>query len=358
MLNLRPMAWLAAAFLAGLPASLPAVDYPPVLPGRPLVFPRDFGSHPQYRIEWWYVTGWVKDGAGRDYGFQVTFFRHRPGVAEDNPSAFAPRQLILAHAALSDAAGRRFLHDQRSARAGLGLADAALGDTRVWLGDWRLERAGDTYATRVAAKDFGLQFRMQAHGAPLLQGDAGYSRKGPLPVQASHYYSRPQLTVAGTLALGGDERQVTGTAWLDHEWSSQILASGTVGWDWTGINLTDGGALMAFRLHDAEGGTVWAAGSHRDPRGKLRVFKPAEVAFTPRRHWRSPRSGGDYPVSMEVAVPGFRLLLDPLLDDQELDSRRSIGTLYWEGAVRALADGKPVGQGYLELTGYWRALEL
>lgn len=353
------MGRLAATILLALVCALAAaVDYPPVVAGRPLAFPRDFGSHPEFRNEWWYVTGWVKDGQGRDYGFQVTFFRHRPGVAEENPSAFAPRQLLFAHVALTDAAGGRLHHDQRAARAGLGLADARREDTGVWIGDWRLERQGDLYRTRIGAGDFALELDFRPIQAPFLQGEQGYSRKGPLPRQASYYYSQPHLAVSGTVALGGRRREVAGSAWLDHEWSSEGLAPGAVGWDWAGINLKDGGALMAFRLRDKAGGTLWAAGSYRGPGGEGRVFAPGEVVFSPRRLWRSTGSGAQYPVAMGIQMPGFRLDLEPLLDDQEIDGRRSTRAIYWEGAVRAFREGVEAGVGYLELTGYWQPLKL
>ncbi|HJW24619.1 MAG TPA: carotenoid 1,2-hydratase [Rhodocyclaceae bacterium] len=349
---------LAAVLLALLSCLAGAVDYPPVAAGRPLAFPRDFGSHPDFRNEWWYVTGWAKDREGRDYGFQVTFFRHRPGVAEDNASAFAPRQLLFAHVALTDAAGGRLHHDQRAARAGFGLAEAKVGDTGAWIGDWRLERQGETYRARIAARDFALELDFSPTQGPMLQGEGGYSRKGPLPRQASYYYSLPHLAVSGAVAVDGQRRPVSGTAWLDHEWSSEGLAPGAVGWDWVGINLKNGGALMAFRLRDRSGATLWTAGSWRDPHGEVRVFAPGEVAFTPRRRWRSTASGAEYPVAMAVRVPGLALDLEPLVDDQEVDGRRSTRAIYWEGAVRAFRDGQEAGVGYLELTGYWQPLKL
>lgn len=351
------MRWQGFALsLALLCSPALAVDYPSVMAGKPLVFPRDHGSHPDFRLEWWYVTGWAKDGLGREYGFQVTFFRHRPGVAEENASAFAPRQLLFAHAALTDAAGQRFHHDQRAARAGFGLAEAEMGETGIRLGNWNLRREGEIYRTRVVAADFGLELDFRPSQAILREGEGGYSRKGPLPAQASYYYSLPQLAVSGAVRVDNEIRKVTGSAWLDHEWSSEALAPGAVGWDWAGINFEDGGALMAFRLRDVRGTTLWAGGTHRGARGNVRLFAPGEVNFLPRRRWRSPTSGAEYPVAMVLDVPGLRLNLDPLLDDQELDSRKSIGAIYWEGAVRAFLAGRKVGRGYLELTGYWQPL--
>ena len=273
--------FLALPLLAGAMPARSAVDYPRVEP-RSLVFPRDHGAHPEFRIEWWYITGWVSDGAGRDYGVQVTFFRNRPGVAEDNPSAFAPRQLLFAHAAIADPRLGRLSHDQRAARAGLGLAEADEAKAGVFIGDWSLAEAGGRYAAKIAARDFALDLQFAPTQAPLAQGDKGVSRKGPDPAQASYYYSEPQLRVSGTLRMGvAAAVAVTGTAWLDHEWSSTVMAPEARGWDWTGINLADGGALMAFRMRDKGGGVLWAGGAHRDAKGDVRSFSPDSIRFVP-----------------------------------------------------------------------------
>jgi predicted secreted hydrolase len=326
-------------------------DYPSVT-GRPLVFPRDHGSHPGYRTEWWYVTGWVAAGAGRDYGIQVTFFRHRPRIAEQSPSAFAPKQLLFAHAALADPTLGRLRHDQRAARAGFGLAEAATATTDVVIDDWSLALAGDAYRARVVARDFALDLRFTAREPPLLNGESGVSRKGPAAEQASYYYSRPHLAVTGKITADGNEMAVTGVAWLDHEWSSEYIAAAASGWDWTGINFADGGALMAFRMRNRAGGALWAGGTRRDAGGRVQTFGPGDVRFTSSRTWRSPRTGFDYPVAMTVTAGGVDYNLAPLIDDQELDSRASTGTVYWEGAVRAAGSDGSAGRGYLELTGY------
>jgi predicted secreted hydrolase len=347
---------LQPAASSGAPPGRARPDYPPILRGTPLRFPRDFGAHPDYRTEWWYATGWLNDGAV-DLGFQITFFRIRPATDPRNPSRFAPHQVILAHAAISDPAERRLVHAERVARAGFGLAQAAEADTDVELQDWRLVRepageAGSRYRARIDAGRLRLALALESTQPMLLHGDAGYSRKGPLERQASHYYTQPQLRVSGRIAHAGREREVRGQAWLDHEWSSEILAPGATGWDWTGINLADGGALMAFRIRGADGATIWAGGTLRDPAGRARSFGPEAVSLVPMRSWRSARTGASYPVSMRVRVGEVELTLEPLFDDQELDARTATGIVYWEGAVRASAAGVPAGRGYLELTGY------
>jgi predicted secreted hydrolase len=346
-----PLALVAARALG-------AEGYPVVKPGYALEFPRDHGAHPQYRTEWWYVTGWLRDGAGRDLGFQVTFFRSRPRVAEDNPSAFAPKQLLFAHAAIADPARGRLLDDQRAARAGFGLAEARAGLTDVRIDDWSMALAGGAYRARIAAREFALDLAFEPTQAVLLQGEGGYSRKGPAPEQASYYYSRPHLAVSGAVEREGRRQPVQGSAWLDHEWSSEYLAAEAIGWDWIGINLADGGALMAFRIRAKAGGAFWAGGALRAEDGRLQILGPREVRLDPLRSWRSPRSEVAYPVAMRVRAGSLEVELEPLMDDQELDSRASTGTIYWEGAVRAVQGGRLAGRGYLELTGYWKPLKL
>lgn len=349
------------------PATLPAEpDYAEVVAGTPLNFPRDHGAHPAYRTEWWYITGWLSPGAqapagdplpGRDWGFQLTFFRVRLRQDPRNRSRFAPRQLLFAHAALARPDRPALLHAQRSARTGFGLADVADADTAIAIGDWRLRREPtDRYQAVLPAGDFMLDLGFVPGRPPLPQGDAGVSRKGPEPRQASHYYSRPQMRVSGRVALGtAPSEPVQGAAWLDHEWSSEYLASDAQGWDWAGLNFDDGSALMAFRIRRRDGGVLWTAGTLVLPDGTRRAVTPR---FEEIRTWRSPRTGARYPVGLRIEVDGRRLELVPLLDDQELDTRGSTGTVYWEGAMRVTRDGREVGRGYLELTGYAGALRL
>ena len=345
-----------AAWRGLLPGPAAAVDFAPVLPGRRLVFPDDFGAHPDFRTEWWYATGWLKRQDGRPLGFQITFFRVRTGIGERNASRFAPRQLILAHAAIADPEFGRLRHSERAARAGFGHAGYTIGRSEVWIGNWRFAQQenaqGQRYQASVRGEDFAYDLALDAATPPLLNGQQGFSSKAADPRHASFYYSRPQLAVSGSLSLNGRTEAVSGHAWLDHEWSSELLPDGAQGWDWVGINLADGGGLMAFRLRDASGNTLWAAASWRAPGKVDRIFTPDAVHFLPLRHWRSPRTGIDYPVAWRLQVGEREFELNPLLDDQELDSRRSVGTVYWEGAIRVSENGRPAGEGYLELAGY------
>lgn len=350
---LSGLSMAAGPALAGPPA------FAPVLPERPLRFPQDFGAHPEFRTEWWYITGWLQTQQQQPLGFQVTFFRSRSGHDADNPSRFAPRQLILAHVALSDPKAGKLLHDQKSAREGFGLAYAREGNTDVLLDGWRLLRAGDgRYSSRIQARDFALDLSFAPTQPLLLQGAAGYSRKGPRPEQASYYYSEPQLQVSGRISRQGRAETVKGSAWLDHEWSSSVLDERASGWDWVGANLDDGSALTMFRIRDAQGRALWAYASLRDRQGTVRLFGPTEVSFTPARNWRSPHTGATYPVAGTFRTGELEWNLTPLQDDQELDSRTSTGAVYWEGAVTVSRGEQKLGHGYLELTGYHKALKL
>jgi predicted secreted hydrolase len=350
-----------ALLLGALAAGSPALALPP----RTLAFPRDHGSHPELRTEWWYITGHAQAG-GRPWGFQITFFRSRVEAAQGLRSAFAAKQLLFAHAALTDVQGGQQLHGQRIARAGFGIAEAAEDDTRIRLGGWSLVRhatgapGASRYALRAQAEGFGLELDCASTQPVLLQGQAGLSRKGPQESQASYYYSQPQLAVGGAITLAGQRMPVTaGRAWMDHEWSEALMPPGAVGWDWIGMNLHNGGALTAFQLRRADGSALWAGGSLRRPGEAVRAFAPGEVAFTPLRPWVSPASGARYPVEWRVETPAGAFTVHPVLDGQELDSQGSTGAIYWEGlSLLRDAAGREVGWGYLEMTGYARRLRL
>jgi predicted secreted hydrolase len=331
------------------------IDYPSAAPDRHIEFPRDEGSHPQFKTEWWYLTGWLEDDNGNTFGFQVTFFRHRPGTDEDNPSRFAARQLLFAHASLSDPRRGRLLRDEKTARVGFDLAESREGAMDVHIDDWRLQREVETtkIATRVVSSEFEFELQFDVVQPALLQGRNGFSQKGPSQASASHYYSLPQLRASGRVTVGERSYQVRGSAWLDHEWFSSVLDEQARGWDWAGLNFDDGSALMVFRMRNAAGERHWADATLRDPERKIRSFPPEQVQWRVLRRWRSARTGVEYPVEWEIKVGERTLQLRPLMDDQENDARGSTGTLYWEGAVRAYDEsGRAIGRGYLELTGY------
>ena len=357
---LRQLAGVAALPFAAVPSVTAAQS---VQPGRTLAFPRDHGAHLDARTEWWYATGWLGSEAAPTHGFQITFFRSRTGLAQDNPSRFAARHLLFAHAALTQLAPRGHAHDQRIVRWS-GTPDVATGHAAVdrgavRLADWSLIDNAGAWRARAPGRELGMDLVLARTQPLLLQGQAGWSRKGPLPQQASHYYSEPQLAASGALVLQGRESRGSGRAWMDHEWSDEILPAGAVGWDWIGFNLFDGSALTAFVLRRADGSALWAGGSWRAAGAASRSFGADDVRFTPGARWRSPSTGASYPTQWQVDSPAGRHTVFALVDAQELDSRGSTGTVYWEGLSELLdAQGRRIGLGYLEMTGYAAALKI
>jgi predicted secreted hydrolase len=328
------------------------------LPARRLAFPADHGAHPQLRTEWWYITGHARAGE-RSFGFQVTFFRSRVDATQQMQSRFAAKQLVFAHAAVTDVQGAKLWHDQRIAREGFGIAQAPEGEARLRLRDWSLARDGTGWHAVVPAAGFALDLRCAATQPVLLQGRQGLSRKGPDEQQASYYYSEPQLAVSGTLALQGRAFEVTGKAWMDHEWSEALMHPEAVGWDWIGMNLDDGSALTAFRLRRKDGSTLWDGGSFRSATGELYVAAPGETEFRAQKHWTSPASNATYPVEWMVRTPADIYTVRAVIPNQELDSRGSTGAIYWEGLSDLIdSNGRRVGRGYLEMTGYASRLRM
>ena len=338
--------------------------YAPVLPGTALRFPQDFGSHPEHRIEWWYVTGWLERKSGPACGFQVTFFRVRTPLAETK-NRFTPVQLLFAHAAVSDPRIGHILHAERAARAGFGLAEAQPETTAVWIRDWQLRhnQATTSYEARIIAPEFALDLSVRPTQPILLQGNAGFSQKGPSVTNASFYYSEPQLRVQGEIVVRGKREAVVGTAWLDHEWSSALLPAAAGGWDWLGLNLDDGGALMAFQMRLKDPGAaapLWSAAKQRQADGSISAPPHGQIQMEALRRWSSPR-GARYPVEARFTTGTQTIWLRPLFDAQELHSS-VMGNTYWEGAVSAFdgvgTSARRIGRGYWELTGYERPIRV
>lgn len=332
----------------------------------PIVLPRDHGPHPNFKTEWWYFTGWfTSKDLNEPLGIQITFFRSAPDVPLENPSRFKPGQLLFAHAAVALPSHGKLKHAQiirRSGSGGVSWESAKPGEQvlNLQMPGWALNSAtGEAWHCKIQTPQLGLQMRMQQTQAPWLQGENGFSRKGPDEVQSSHYITLPHLKSSGTLVLDGKTIAVDGEFWMDHEWSSTVLAENAQGWDWVGLHGDRGESLMAFQIRNkiSNEPPVWAHGALRLEDKNPQQFE--SVRFTPLRQWRSTRTGIQYPISQTLDFDNLRLVLDPLMDDQELDARSSTGTLYWEGAVRVKTrDGKPWGRGYLEMTGYDRPMKL
>jgi predicted secreted hydrolase len=339
-----------------------ADGYARALTPRPLVFPEDHGPHPDFRTEWWYYTGNVRTAAGRHLGFQLTFFRvalapPSDAVAPARASAWATRQLFIAHFALTDTAGGRFRAVSRVSRGALGLAGAEARPFRVWVEDWSVEGEGAEalpMRLRAAEGDVALDLTLTTTKPVVLQGERGLSRKGAEPGNASHYYSLTRMPATGVIRVGVETLPVTGHAWMDREWSTSALGPDVVGWDWFALQLDDGHDLMVYVLRRRDGSAdPFSAGTVVAPDGTARSLAPADVSIETLAWWTSPRTAVRYPAGWRVVVPSLDLQLDvrPRLADQEL----VVGTRYWEGAVAVTGGsaGQPVaGVGYVELVGY------
>jgi predicted secreted hydrolase len=294
--RLRRRLLLAAAIGPPARAATDTFDYPPVEPHR-LEFPRDFGAHSSYRTEWWYLTGHLDAARGSrqgELGIQLTFFRTRPPVDADNPSRFAAHQVLLAHAAIADARRGALLHEERLARVGFGIAAVSAVDTEIEIDRWRLARdpASGLYRGRAQGTQFTLELTATPTQALLLQGDRGFSRKGPSDsagAAASIYYSEPQLALQANVSVDGSDQSRSGRGWLDHEWTSALLPPHAAGWDWVGFNLDDGSVLTAFRIRRASDNSsdlAWFAyASLRAPGRPVQTFAPPQVRFEPLQNW-------------------------------------------------------------------------
>ncbi len=327
---------------------------------RPFRFPADHGAHPDYRSEWWYLTGNLYAADGRRFGFQFTLFRFalspqpRPGESE-----WGSRQAWMAHLTVTDVASNRIYAFERFSRGAPGLAGAEAEPFRAWLDDWQLAAVGDPFPWQLLAAegDIGLRLQLEARKPPVLQGEQGLSRKGPEPGNASYYYSYTRLVAAGELRIGDERLQVTGSAWLDREWSTSVLSEEVQGWDWFALQFTDGSELMAYRLRDVAGTVVgYSAGSYVPANGAPQSLAGADFRLEPVSHWTSPHTGTRYPVRWRLRIPALAAELDiaAATADQELD----LSVRYWEGAVDVsgrLGGGSAQGVGYMELTGYGAA---
>jgi predicted secreted hydrolase len=323
-------------------------------------FPRDHGSHPEYRTEWWYFTGIVAAADGRRFGYQLTFFRQGIApVAADPGNPWSVRDLHLAHFTLTDVRAGSFRFGERVSRAGPGLAGASTEALRAWVLDWSAVAEGEGFTLAAREGAVGINLRLRPRRSPALHGSGGLSRKGPAAGQASWYLSVTDLETTGTVRDGaGVEFAVRGASWFDHEFGSGQLAEELAGWDWFGLRLSDGSALMLYRLRRRDGTAVPASsGTFVGADGKTLHLDRDAVVIETLASWQSPQSGARYPSRWRLLVPaaGIAAELSPLVPDQELRTGRSTGVTYWEGAVAGsgTAGGSPVAvEGYAELTGY------
>ena len=353
----------AALLLSVRPAGADGGRFRPLDPNAAPAFPRDHGAHDDARVEWWYVTGHLTGADGKRSGFQLTFFR--TGLVDEpkgaRASAFAPRDLHLAHFARTDVDGKTFRFAERTHRDGPGGASARETHLDVANEDWRLtELGGKLYlraSDRVDGVEETLTLLLTPEKPPVLHGENGLSRKAPDPDAVSRYVSFTRLHAEGWATRGGAARAVTGSAWMDHEWGSGAIGKGTRGWDWFSVQLDDGRDLMLYLLRGEDGArTLHSSGTLVAKDGRATPLSPGDFSVEVTARWTSPRSKGTYPARWLLRVPkaGLALEVVPLLADQELVTDRSTRVTYWEGAcdVRPAGGGAPVGRAYVELTGY------
>lgn len=345
--------------LALVALAMAVIAFRPALPGYRYQFPRDHASHPAFQTEWWYYTGHLKSGE-RWFGYELTFFRVGVDSARAPARSAWIREVLFAHLALTDEHGRRFLFDQRLTRPALGMAGADTARYRVWVEEWSasLDPDGVTHRLHALTSGFGVDLRLRPDKPVVIHGTRGVSQKSAGLGRASHYLSFTRMSSEGRIVSGTDTLAVTGTSWMDHEFGSNQLGGGQVGWDWFAIQLDDGSELMLYRLRRANGTVEPMSSGTWIPRdGGTEHLPLAAFEITSDRTWKSPRTGAEYPARWRVRVPGrgLELSIEPVLPDQELVLEGPVGVRYWEGSVRVSgsARGRPVtGRGYVELTGY------
>ena len=326
------------------------------LDAREFLFPDDHGPHPEYRNEWWYVTGNLEDDERRRFGFELTFFRFALApTAVESTSSWRSNQVYIAHLALTDVEGEKFHVAQRYARGAMGLAGAQAAPFQVWVDDWSIAEKPDSGHWQLAAgnDEFAIDVELQALRAPTLNGIDGLSQKSADPANASYYYSITRLGTQGSIRLGQQDYQVSGLSWLDREWSTSALAADQVGWDWFALQLDDGSDLMFYSLRKKDGSRDAAsAGTFVSASGISQHLDAKDVEIAVLENWDSPE-GGSYPSKWRLVAPrlGLELTVTPVLSDQELFTT----VRYWEGAVDVEGSKAGValsGRGYVELAGY------
>ncbi len=331
------------------------------LPGYSYQFPRDDFSHDEFRIEWWYYTGNLKDEKDRPFGYQLTFFRVGLDKSIDNPSAWKIDHLYFAHMTISDIQSKRFHFFERINRKGLKNAGAESNKFHVWNEDWSLTAKDESHHLKAIEKGTGLNLKLTPIKNRVLHGKDGISKKGSGFGNASHYFSFPRMKTTGQVFLKGEAIPVKGTSWMDHEFSSNQLNDNLVGWDWFSIKLSNQTELMLYQLRDKNGGKdSHSSGTLIAPDGQSRHILHHEFSITAKKFWTSPHTQATYPAGWTLTLPEGELHVTPDFSDQELYDLRSISGSYWEGSVsiKGKLQGKPVlGKGYVELVGYEKALK-
>jgi predicted secreted hydrolase len=334
---------------------IPDTGFARALEPRQFSFPADHAAHPDFRNEWWYVTGNIKAANGQQFGYQVTLFRIAltPSVPS-NPSAWASNQMWMAHVALTDLAGQQHLHEQRFARGAAGLAGQSTQPFRVWLEDWQILGQANgqfPWSIQVKAQDFSLNLTLAPIKPAVLQGDQGLSQKSSEAGNASYYYSFTRLETTGTIHYQGKDWGVAGLSWLDREWSTSALGADQAGWDWFSLQLKDGQELMFYRMRkkSGEADAAHSQGKLVLADGSSQTLNLNDVQLKPLEYWQAP-TGARYPIVWELTREQTKWRVEAVVKDQLMQT----SVLYWEGSVRVVDanTGQALGMGYLEMSGY------
>ena len=335
------------------------------LSGYVYQFPRDFYSHDDFRIEWWYYTGNLEEvGTSRPFGYQLTFFRVALDTTDSNPnsSKWKVAHIYFAHMTLTDIEGEKFHYFERINRKGIGNAGADSERLMVWNEDWFLKGKDEKHLIEAVESGMGIKLQLVPMKELVFHGQNGISKKGSKIGNASHYFSYTRMKTSGTVFMHGKAYKVLGTSWMDHEYSSNQLNDELAGWDWFSLKLDNQTELMLYQLRRKAGGVdSFSSGTLVSADGVTRHLKRNEFTVRPLTQWKSKRSGITYPSGWKLEVPSFgiKLSLSPDLNDQELYDLRSISASYWEGSVSAegtIRGDMVKGKGYVELVGYGKAL--
>ena len=352
-----------SVFTMFLFAASTVAQYKDAVPGYRYEFPRDYFDHPQYQTEWWYYTGNIKSADGHRYGFELTFFRQGVSRTGSLHSSWRIDDLYVAHLALSDLDKGKFLHAERTNRAGPGIAGISEPDRRIWNGNWQVMWHGGEEVLQAIDERFSLNFTMRSAKPPVIHGENGVSQKAQGPGRASHYISLTRLNTTGEIQLGVSKIHVTGTSWMDHEFFTHQLDREQVGWDWISIQLDDNTELMLFRIRRKDGSIdPFSAGTFVDSKGGSVHLSGGDFTLSPLGSvWRSPGTHATYPLGWKILVPklGITLECSTSLPSQEIPSERFLPS-YWEGAVSFTGEERSTplrGVGYLEMTGYDHPIE-
>jgi predicted secreted hydrolase len=335
------------------------------LPGYRYEFPRDHFNHPDFQTEWWYYTGNVRSADGHRFGFELTFFRQAVDRDPMKTSVWEVRDLYLAHLGLSDLSGSAFYHTQRINRAGPGIAGVSQTSAAIWNGNWRIDWTGNEQELRAIDSRFQLILALHSEKPPIIHGENGVSQKAAGPGRASHYISLTRLATKGTIVLGGKQFDVTGLAWMDHEFFTHQLEADQTGWDWLSLQLDDQTELMLFRIRRKDGLIdSWSAGTFVDAHGAATHLRASDFTLKPLGDsWKSPVTTAQYPVRWQISVPRLGIELEgrTQLPSQELTDGSKLTPNYWEGSIDLTGrkTNTPLtGSGYLEMTGYDRPVDM